>query len=97
VPDGAKVSAEAFNDFLLDCGIDTTKLHAITPAQAKAHEEQRKRDHRANLLTTTRSYSDDEVKQALAHVKRKGWGLDGMSVEKLEEMVAYLQDEPDDY
>jgi hypothetical protein len=38
------------------------------------------------------------VKQALAQAKRKGWGLEGMSTSKLEEVGRYLFDEEaDDY
>ena len=51
------------------------------------------------MNTTTRAMmtvSSLAVADALKAAKRKGWGLDGMSTEKLEEVERYLRVNLDD-
>lgn len=69
---------------------------ALTPAEQDAQRAEFERTRRPNLLASIRSYPEADVREALNDIGRKGWTLDGMSIEKLEELATRLRVDADE-
>ncbi len=104
VPDVGNVTADQMNRLIGSAFVHVRAdmlPRALTPEEARAAQEKHQREHRPKLITAIRSYPEQEIAEALKAAKRKGWGLEGMSTAKLEEVERHLrlnaEDEADDY
>jgi len=78
-------------------GVPHTELpRALSAAESKVETALWQMKRRADLIAEIQSYPVAEQKRALAAAKRKGWGLDGMSTDKLELVHLYLTETGDE-
>ena len=99
LPNAGAVTADQMNQIMGNAFAHLPadqRPYVLTPEEEDAAREKHARERRPGLIATIRSYPEADVKQALAAAKRKGWGLDGMDLEKLEEVARWLRVNEDD-
>ena len=84
--DGLKTAYEV-NERLSSLGI-SQRVRQLTPAEQKRMAES---TIRRSMIMEIRTHDQILVEKALRAAKRKGWGLEGMSLEKLKEVLSYLR------
>ena len=65
-------------------------VRLLSPEELASEKARSAKARRESLLSLIRSYPPEEVARALADARRKGWGLDGLSLDKLETVALYL-------